>query len=202
MNITPVFPDAIGTKENTSVSFNREELLNLLSWKIDRNDLGQFGQSQTNVFEINEWKELHNWILDSAKEFWNSLGYKADGLFFTQSWINVYRSNQAISWHNHSNSLISGVYYFKTDNNAGGTVFQTTKNPLEGILQTEVDHITPYNCGDFVKPAVQDTAIFFPSYMTHSSQPSQFLDSERITLAFNIMPAELGKENYFNWVKF
>ena len=70
------------------------------------------------------------------------------------------------------------------------------------MIQTEAFSLTEYNCGDFLIAPIQDTVVLFPSYMNHRSQPNFANDSKRYTIAFNMMPKTLGKENHFNWLKF
>jgi uncharacterized protein (TIGR02466 family) len=201
MKIRSIFPEGIGLATNTDIKLDIESLMNTIKWKTDENGLGNFDQSQTNLQDILEWQPLLEWIVKKAEIYWTELGYKHDGMFITQSWLNKMPDGGNIDWHWHSNSLISAVYYLKADEGTGPTLFQTTKNPLQLSLQTEVDKFTDYNCPEIAIRPVQDTVVLFPSYINHRSAPNFNANSERYTVAVNIMPNTLGKENHFNWAK-
>ena len=201
MEIRPVFPDGIGIVKNTSITLDKEKLLSTLKWKTDPSGQGYFDQSQTNLHELEDWMPLTDWIKDQAREYWNTLGWKCDELWFTQCWVNNMSTGGSIGSHWHSNSMISGVYHFLSDVGTGGTVFESTKNPLEFSFQTEILKETIYTAGRTSIPAVQDSLVLFPSYISHFSEQNRF-KTMRYTLAFNLLPTTLGKENHFNLVKF
>jgi uncharacterized protein (TIGR02466 family) len=201
MQINSIFPTGIGIVKNDSVIIDKEQLLSSLTWKEDQSKQGFFDQSQTNLHELDEWKPLTDWIKQQARLYWNQLGWQCDDLWFTQCWINNMSSGGNISSHWHSNSMISGVYYFLGDHNTGGTIFESTKNPLEFSFQTEILKDTIYTAGRHLVPAVEDSLVLFPSYISHFSEPNRF-NAPRYTLAFNLLPTTLGKENHFNLVRF
>ena len=200
MEINAVFPDAVGRAYNNDVKYDLEKLKSKLVWKNDNNGLGEFGQSQTNLHEDEDWTPLLEWCKDQAIEFWNSIGWKCDKLICCQAWVNDMSNNSKINWHRHSNSMISVVYYLDVTEDSGGTIFQSTKNPLETMIQTEVGATTPYTIGEFYMPAIQDTAVIFPSYMNHTSRINT-KPTQRFTVSMNFMPAVLGRENHFNWLQ-
>jgi len=199
MEISAVFPDAIARVNNTSVAYDLEILKNKLVWKNDENGLGSFDQSQTNLHEDEDWAHLINWCKDQAIEFWNGIGWKCDDLICCQAWVNNMSDGGQINWHYHSNSMISAVYYLDVTEYSGGTVFKSTKNPLETMIQTEISNTTPYTVGEFLMPAIQDTLLLFPSYINHTSQINT-MPTKRLTVSMNFMPTVLGKENHFNWL--
>lgn len=201
MIISPVFPDAIGIVENTEIFLDKEKLMSTIKWKSDPSGQGFFEQSQTNLQEYDEWKPLANWIQKKAREFWLSLGWNCNELWIPQFWMNSMTSGGNISAHRHSNSMISGVYYFKTTEYSGGTMFESTKNPLECMIQTTLSHTTEFNMGKFLVPAKEDHLVLFPSYMMHYSETNK-QPTDRYSLAVNLLPTTLGKENHFNLINF
>jgi len=200
MEINAVFPDAVGRAYNREVSYDLDLLKSKLVWKTDENGLGPFEQSQTNLHEDLDWSPLILWCKKQAIDFWRSIGWKCDDLVCCQAWVNDMSSGGNISWHRHSNSMISVVYYLDVTEDSGGTIFQSTKNPLETTIQTELENITPYTVGEFQMNAIQDTAIIFPSYLNHTSQINT-KPTKRLTVSMNFMPTVLGRENHFNWLK-
>jgi len=200
MEIKSVFPSGIGIIKNDSITLDKKKLLSTLTWKSEPSYQGFFNQSQTNLHEIEEWRPLTDWIKSQAKTYWTQMGWRCDDLWFTQCWVNNMSSGGNISPHWHSNSMISGVYYFLGDDETGGTVFESTKNILEFSFQTEILKNTIYSAGKEIIPAIQDSLVLFPSYISHYSQPNKS-PTLRYTIAFNLLPTTLGKENHFNLVK-
>ena len=200
MQINAVFPDAIARARNNTVKYYLDLLKYKLEWNTDENGLGPFEQSQTNLHEHDDWKPLINWCKEQSIEFWKAIGWTCDDLICCQAWVNDMSAGGNINWHRHSNSMISVVYYLDVTDESGGTIFQSTKNPLEGTIQTEINSITPYSIGEFLMEAEQDTAVIFPSYMNHTSQINT-KPTKRLTVSMNFMPTVLGKENHFNWLK-
>jgi len=198
MIVRPVFPDGIGIVKNTDLSLDKELMLSTLTWKTAPGENAGFSkQSQTDLYLYDEWKPLADWIKTQAKIYWNEMGWHCDDLWFTQLWCNSMSDGGMIASHRHSNSMITGCYYLKATEFSGGTVFESTKSPLELTIQTEFSHVTEFNMGQFVIPAVEDQLLLFPSYMMHHSQPN-FKPTERYTVAFNLLPNTLGRENGFN----
>jgi hypothetical protein len=200
MEISAVFPDAIARAYNQDVKYDLEKLKSKLVWKNDANGLGEFGQSQTNLQNDPDWSPLIEWCKSQAIDFWRSVGWECEDLVCCQAWVNDMSNDSKINWHRHSNSMISVVYYLDVTEDSGGTIFQSTKNPLETMIQTEVHAVTPYTIGEFYMPAIQDTAVIFPSYMNHTSKINT-KPTKRFTVSMNFMPTVLGKENHFNWLQ-
>ena len=200
MEIKSVFPNGIGVTKNNSIVLDKEKLLSTLIWKTEPSGQGFFNQSQTNLHELEEWRPLIEWIKFQAKTYWTKMGWRCDDLWFTQCWVNDMSSGGNIGPHWHSNSMISGVYYFLGDDDTGGTVFESTKNILEFSFQTEILENTIYTAGKEIISSVQDSLVLFPSYMSHYSQPNK-CPTLRYTVAFNLIPLSQCKENHFNLVK-
>lgn len=201
MEIKSVFPNGIGIVNNDSIILDKEKMLSTLIWKNTVSKQGFFDQSQTNLHELESWKSLTDWIKLQARIYWQQLGWKCEELWFTQCWVNDMSLGGSISSHWHSNSMISGVYYFLGDSNTGGTVVESTKNSLEFSYQTEILKDTVYTADRQLIPAVQDSLVLFPSHISHHSESNKS-KTVRYTLAFNLLPVTLGKENHFNLVKF
>jgi uncharacterized protein (TIGR02466 family) len=201
MKIRSIFPEGIGLATNTDLKLDKEKLLSTLEWKTDTNGLGQFDQSQTDLQNHPAWHDFFQWVIKQAEQYWSGLGYKFDEFIITQAWVNNMPLDGSIDWHWHSNSLISGIYYLYADEKTGPTLFQSTKNPLQLSIQTEVEKFTNYNCPEIAVKAEQDTLVLFPSYINHRSAPNYSTESKRYTIALNIMPKTLGKENHFNWAR-
>ena len=106
------------------------------------------------------------------------------------------------------NSFWSGVYYFQ-DDYPTGTAEISFNNPnaqLSSIFFTEDDirNANKSNCSSLLIKPEPKLLLLFPSYMYHQVV-SHTIDTERLSLAFNIMPiTEWGSgDSYFNmdWVR-
>ena len=87
------------------------------------------------------------------------------------SWCNIQSIDSTLTYHNHPNSIISGIIFLKADENSSKLVF---KNP---VLRTQNDtyEITPKT----------GMMVLWPSYLMHGSGDSINKSSERIVLSFN-----------------
>ena len=90
--------------------------------------------------------------------------------------------------HYHSNSWLSGVYYFKQLKNSGAVQFHahrpygwscSSMNPIESL--EEINDIT--SGGHVINP-IEGDLLLFPSAMIHYVEPHSS-DFERISIAFN-----------------
>ena len=58
----------------------------------------------------------------------------AHNFYITQSWLNLTYQNQCHHRHNHSNSIISGVFYISTVKNDRIFVYDPNRKTKEGII--------------------------------------------------------------------
>jgi uncharacterized protein (TIGR02466 family) len=101
-------------------------------------------------------------------------------VFLAHSWVNITKKNQSQEWHAHTDSYISGVYYYQTNSKDGNLMI---KNPVPfsqkglfpaGANVREQEHFTP-------SPG---TLILFPGWLDHRVGVNT-TDEERVTVAFN-----------------
>ena len=141
---------------------------------------------------------LDNPELSSLKEFITKafLDYakivariKTDGIALLQSWISVKLKGQMHIPHQHSNSMLSGVFYFDDyDINSPPLSFHKEINAMNKsslLPNLEENH----NESDFAQHEryffpQKNTFVVFPSYLTHGV-PSNPSERPRISLAVN-----------------
>ncbi|TWI66148.1 uncharacterized protein (TIGR02466 family) [Pseudoduganella lurida] len=99
--------------------------------------------------------------------------------------------------HRHANSFISGVVYVTTSDASARTVF------LRGLGGNDFAfshagpgvEVTAFNADRWVAPAGDaGDAVLFPSYLLHEVPANA--GGERLTLAFNAIPAQLASWDY------
>lgn len=103
-------------------------------------------------------------------------------IFLSHSWFNVTENNDYQDFHQHQDSVISGVYYYQTTGNDGDIVFRTP-NPFVTLeLFPLGDHFHKYVA---YKPAVGKIVIF-PGWLDHKVEKNTE-DTKRISIAFNYL---------------
>ena len=108
--------------------------------------------------------------------------YKYDNKFIiTTSWFTHTKDGRFGNFHNHSNSMFSGVFYFTDDNSA--IKFQNfNKNTSFNIIPKEFN---VYNSSSWEVKPPKGTILLFPSEVYHYVNIS---NKDRKSLAFNIVP--------------
>ena len=97
-------------------------------------------------------------------------------------WIQDYSKNESHSSHTHGDTLISGVYYVRANNNAGNLKF-TNPNPLFNVTNLKE---SPKNEINFEIQPKKGLLILFPGWLLHETMASPMDDCVRTCLAFNI----------------
>jgi uncharacterized protein (TIGR02466 family) len=129
----------------------------------------------------NQFKLLCNKVTDHVNVFAKRLGsdyeYKINS-----SWFNYYNKKDYQEYHEHSKSIFSAVYFFKTPKESGNIVFKDPKEPdmfpLENIKYNDLSF---QQCE--YQP-IERRLIIFRSYLSHMVRPGNNKEP-RITAAFN-----------------
>lgn len=165
-----------------------------------KNEQHFFLQSPGNLAEQDFFKNLKTQAETLATDFWHSVGYERRELKITQMWSNYMKGRGFISEHNHSNSLVSGIFYLNFNNDSGATVFTDTYHGIHKMINVPNETDTKYNSHRFTVNGKNNMLILFPSYLNHYSEPC--VDGgERITISMNFLPIELGSSKGLNYCK-
>jgi uncharacterized protein (TIGR02466 family) len=108
--------------------------------------------------------------------------------YFTTSWVNRHYPNDWAQDHMHENSLLSGVYYFKTEENSGNIVFLKGHNQEQVFPSALTPNYSEYNYtnGTNITVCVESgKLLIFPSNLIHKVLENKS-DKERYSLAFNL----------------
>ena len=121
--------------------------------------------------QINECYDLYN---DRYMQY----GCK---VLMNNSWATKTLTSQESSWHNHSNSLVSGVVYFQ--NKSSNIEFENFNRPHfsvplknNNIYNSQTYHVTP----------TAGMVVMFPSLVYHRVSKNIF--DTRYSMAFNFIP--------------
>jgi len=103
----------------------------------------------------------------------------------TTSWVTKTLPSQTSNYHNHRNSMFSGVLYIQTDENSGGINFSKFNNDSNILLDAEEYNL--YNSNDYTIAPENGTLIFFPSEIYHKILKNNS-NIIRYSIAFNLFP--------------
>jgi len=103
-------------------------------------------------------------------------------IYITQSWLNYTNFRQYHHSHLHSNSFISGVFYFKASKKFDKIYFY--KPPQSSILDLTVEDYNLFNSKSWHFEVNEAMIIIFPSTTLHHVKLKED-SNERISLSFN-----------------
>ncbi len=116
MSGIPLFPTGIVQPYTAPKSFMNT--LDFSKLTFERFD----GQTKLRTKKFNnillqpEFQEVKAWIQECAEDFLdNALEMEYEEFFFTESWLNISGKGGYQKVHNHSNSIISGTLYLKSE---------------------------------------------------------------------------------------
>jgi len=159
-----------------------EYLLNLET----RLNSGNSVSIESNVLGHPKLHFLTEFLNGALQEYFNTVyspKTNAD-LRITQSWVNYTKSGQYHHKHNHSNSLISGVFYIQAAKETDKIHFFK-----DGFQQLRIipKDFNLYNSESWWLAAATGTLYLFPSSLTHMVEQVKGEDT-RISLSFNTFP--------------
>lgn len=175
--------------------------------EINFSENPEFGSvsSNTQILNSPECFELSNYILSLAFKFADEyLNLDHPGYKFTTSWISIKDSNDSHAPHIHSNSIISGVFYYGDyENNTPGITFVQPSIPSgEYKLEPRYKNNENPKHKKHNFPAHAGILYMFPSYIPHSVSKNE-TSSPRKSVAFNIVPTDgLGDSKILNILNF
>lgn len=151
---------------------------------------GNLTSTETNVLELESYSTIRDRIMSGLDEYINNVLFidPQHEFYITQSWLNFNPPGSSHHRHNHSNSLISGVYYIDTTPEDSITfVSHYNSNTItnNATLQIDVSEYNITNSNIWTVPVKNNDIIFFPSTLLHEVSPNNS-DKNRISLSFNV----------------
>ena len=166
---------------------------------MDTLDLSKFtfeqfgGQTKLRTEKFNnillhpEFEDVKNWIQECAEDFLtNILQMEYEEFFFTESWLNISGKGGYQKIHNHSNSIISGTLYLKSEEKHPPLEFKKQKMEFEPFisLTEHYEKGNPNTASTLGFPCTEDSMIIFNSHLYHGHEANK-LESERVGLSWN-----------------
>ena len=158
------------------------------SMSVDR----QWLQSHPEIRNIVE-EHLDNYVFNEL-----GIGRQRHQLIHTCSWVNMHKNGDVAQGHTHTNSMFSGVMYFKIPENSGELRFHcpaiiptyVTQTVLPDIVRSNVYNMREIN----IMPEV-GMIIIFPSHLAHSVSVNES-NEQRYSMAFNyFMKGQFGYDD-------
>jgi uncharacterized protein (TIGR02466 family) len=196
---TPVFMYDVYSNPNETHDTSAEQI------DMIQNREGNFSSKIYNILELDSYKEIKRRILEGLNEYVRDVLHIQDKFEFyiTQSWLNVNPPGAAHHRHNHSNSIISGVYYIDTDVDSSIIFISNNHTNVTSnhTLTLDVSQFTLANSSSWQVPVKNNDILFFPSTLLHEVNPNQS-NKNRISLAFNVfVRGQFGNPQNLNELK-
>ncbi len=119
-----------------------------------------------------------------APNFYREMGVKKN---FKQQlenfWVNFNKPGMFNKPHLHPNSVFTGVYYAKAENNCGNIVIHNSSDK-EFVLQTYTETQNQYTMSNPQYRPSAGLVIIFPSWLQHSVE-SNYSGTDRISVSFH-----------------
>ena len=179
----PIFPAGVVKPYTSPKSF------------IDNLDLTEFSGVNVNnhIYKFSniliqpKFEEIRIWVEDCANDYLdNILELEYEEFFLTSSWVNIMGKGEHYLSHNHSNSIISGVLYLKSEPGHPPLVFNKYKMETGPFISLN-EHYKKFNpnTATILKfPCKEDTMVIFNSNIIHGHAMNE-LESKRISIAWN-----------------
>ena len=177
MDTQPIFTIDVHTQED----FLNQEEIDKLIMGIDKANLldDAFFKGDAKSSYVAMQEQNPN-ILDFHKDIADKITNKVyiSNQRLADSWCNIQGKGSTLDYHNHPNSVVSGIIFLKANEKSSKLVFQ---NPLTPISPTAV---SPHREIYELTPKTGLLAMW-PSYLMHGSGASINQSDERIVLSFN-----------------
>ena len=179
----PLFPASVIKPYTAPKSFIDNLDLTEFAGVNVNNHIGKF----SNILLRPKFEEIRIWIEGCAKDFLdNVLEMEYEEFFLTESWLNISGKGGYQKIHNHSNSILSGVLYLKSEPEHPPLEFKKQKMEFEPFISL-TEHYkkgNPNTAHTLAFPCTQDTMLVFNSHLYHGHDAS-VLEEERIGIAWN-----------------
>lgn len=149
----------------------------------------------TGLSVLDDWEltDLNKFINDALRVFADQiLCYDYEKLYITQSWINVNPPGTSHNYHNHTNSVLSGVLFLHTAKNCGDIILHKPKRDITPKVKFDEDNY--FTWGNRYFSPTNNQILIFPSNLYHSVSENKS-NITRVSLSFNTFLTPLGCES-------
>jgi len=155
-------------------------------------------QSHSKLQYEKPYKELVEKIYAVAQSYFDDMMWSVEDYQITDMWSNLLKPGESHSLHTHSNNILSGVYYVKT--NETSTIQFYDPRPQTRILIPKAKLDNKENSQTWFYPSFVNRLIMFPSWLEHDVPVTQ---EERISISWNIMfKGKIGSSEKYQSAEF
>ena len=185
--VFPVFPTPVYmAKRNSEPSAEEEnDIDEILKERLNTN-VGNFNSSDQYIFN-SRLKEIKQFCDIQILGYIEEVIYpkKEDiQMYITQSWLNINKPGGFHHVHNHSNSILSGVFYISTQE-GDSICFIDPNADIKNTIVFEYKDWNEWNSITTYFPVSAGELVIFPSWLRHSVPPNENATKDRISLSFN-----------------
>lgn len=171
----PVYKEKLRLPSNQELDYFKS--LNLCG-----QTLGNLSSIDNYVLNHPALSSLKQEIEITIQDYCNNILHANVDIYITNSWLNETNSKQQHFLHNHSNSILSGVYYIDVEDSLPLITFNRMQLPF--LLNFVPKEFTMFNSTEWSVPVENGSIIIFPSTLYHYVKPNDSNNS-RHSLAFN-----------------
>jgi len=150
--------------------------------EFDKHGVTSFNSG--NLLEKEEWAEVSAFIYDFANTMVRSMYDGPNRLSLINMWTTVYPEGAFVPEHIHANSLLSGVFYVKAEENCGNIVFHDPAYIAKTMFVRDKYSFPTVNT-NFEHQVRAGNMVIFPSWLPHATLANKS-GQNRIILSFNM----------------
>ena len=195
----------------TTVEENTDELKSSNQFTTSQSDDSKYDYVQYKDGKriLENYPEIRDILLSKFTLFANNLlQYKDKKYIITTSWLTHTKKGDRSTLHKHQNTFWSGVYYFQDEYEDGSAelCFSNPNEQLSDVIfeENDIKEDVIVNSNSATFNPEPKLLLLFPSYLGHQILHHS-IDTERLSLAFNIMPSgqwgEADSAIDINWFK-
>jgi len=206
-NATPLFPQGVvGTYHHENYVLDPSLISHfettvagegILSTQLKR-------EAFENILDEEVLTPIRDFIVDSLRHYLQEVAAMPyEEFWFTSSWLNFTSTDGQQNYHNHTNSIISGVYYIYSDEKDPGLTFRKEHRSHKPYITLYTNTANMIHADHAEVPTKTGDLIIFPSHMIHGYGKSQS-SNIRISLAWNVLlnqPEHLAPQGWYH-IKF
>lgn len=182
----PVYKEKIRLLDNNESNF-------IESTDVCYQTLGNAVSLNTRLLDAPTLIELRD-VIEKKLDYYLKSILKVDNeIYITNSWLNKTNYKEQHFLHNHSNSILSGVYYINTEDSLPLITFNRMQTPF--LLNFIPKEFTIFNSTEWSIPVENGCLIIFPSSLYHYVKINETTNT-RTSIAFNsFVKGSIGFQN-------
>ena len=198
-----IFPTEIWVFDNVLLDNQIKSVVEAVyNEKVKHRDERTVAQSRHDLINSVVYRPLVDKAVECSKIYVEDKKWEYEGFKITGMWSNIQKPGQNFHPHTHSNNLISGVYYAKSDKSKTTDIVFSDPRPQEVVLKPWNTKFIESNSDLWYYPSFENRMILFPSWLSHYV-PENKSNEDRISIAFNVMlTGQVGRPDDFQTANF